>query len=289
MLSGNVFSMSAIEALSLIKSHLYVPADNPAMLAKAASRGADALILDLEDAVASSRKLLARESAREFAATAAGSGPEVWVRVNDGDLGLEDLDAVAGAPGVDGVWLPKAEPGAWLDAALARAERAGVRVGLLIESAFGLSRLRDYPELPASSLVQVGEADLAASLRIDGREDQLLVYRSLVVLEWAARGLSAPIAPVSVTVDDPEGYRAQCELMRAWGFVGRACVHPVQVEQANATWSVSDADIHRAREVVREFERHESEGAGAYRGADGTMVDRATVRWARALLARSNP
>lgn len=262
-----------------------MPADNAAIVQKSASRGADALILDLEDAVVPSRKQLALEAALAFAAEATADGPEIWVRVNDGDLGLADLDAVVGARGVAGVWLPKAEPGAWLDEALVRCQ--GVGLGLLVESAGGIARLRDFPELPESTLVQIGEADLTASLGITGREDQLLVYRSLVVAECTARGLPAPLAPVSVALDDIEAYRAECERMRDWGFVGRACVHPAQVTEANTVWSVSGTDLERARLVVSEFEAQSADGVGAFRGSDGSMVDRATVRWARSVLDRA--
>lgn len=256
------------------------------MLAKAADRGADALILDLEDGVAPSRKQQALDAAVGYAAAATPDGPELWVRVNDGDLGLWDIAAVA-ATGIAGVWLPKAEPGPWLDTVLPALEAAGIRVGLLIESAVGIARLRDFPALPADSLVQIGEADLTASLGVAGREDQLLVYRSLVVAEWAARGLGAPVAPVSVVFDDVAAFRAECERLKEWGFEGRACVHPSQVTEANAVWGVSDADVDRARLIITEFEQNEAEGVGAFRGSDGSMVDRATVRWARLILGRA--
>lgn len=277
--------MTIHETHRQLRSHLYIPADNPAMLAKAAARGADALILDLEDAVADSRKLIAREAAVAFAREVDAGGPELWVRINEGSRGLQDLSHLSTAIGVTGVWIPKAEPGAWLDEALAALASAGKRVGLLIESAAGVSGLQSFPPLPATSLVQVGEADLAASLRIEGLEDQLLVYRSMVVLEWAARGLLAPIAPVSVSFNDIEEYLGQCERMRDWGFVGRACVHPTQVSAANAVWGVSEAELDCARELVREFEARKADGVGAFRGSDGTMVDKATVRRARAVLA----
>ncbi|MGX5682805.1 HpcH/HpaI aldolase/citrate lyase family protein [Schumannella luteola] len=275
--------MSGIAAARVLRSHLYVPADNEAMLAKAASRGADALILDLEDAVAPSRKDAAREAALAYAAAADPEGPEVWVRLNDGDLGMVDLDALAGAPGVAGVWFAKAEPGEWLERALDRAR--GTRVGVLLESARAIARLSDLPDLPADALVQIGEADLAADLRIAGDEQQLEVYGSLVVLECAARALAPPVAPVSVDVRDMAGYRAQSERMLARGFRGRACVHPAQVAEANAVWAISPEDRERAARVIAEFEQHEAAGVGAFRGSDGTMVDRATVRWAREVLA----
>ena len=274
-----------------MRSLLYVPADNDAMLAKAASRGADALILDLEDGVAPSRKRLALDAALDFARNAKAAGPALWVRVNDGERGLSDIAAVAEASpanAIAGVWLPKAEPGAWLQTALAALSASGLRVGLLIESAAGIARVSQFPDLPRDSLVQIGEADLTASLRIEGRDDQLLVLRTIVVAEWAARGLAAPLAPVSVSVGDVAAFTEECIRLKGWGFEGRACVHPMQVAAVNEVWGTSASDLARAHMIVNEFEANEAEGVGAYRGSDGTMVDRATVRWAKSLIEGSS-
>jgi citrate lyase subunit beta/citryl-CoA lyase len=253
------------------------------MLAKATIRGADALILDLEDAVAFSRKDQAREAALDMAATTE-SHSEIWLRVNDGDLGERDLAAVVGAPGVAGVWLAKAEPGPWLDRALGRLREANTRVGLMIESARAVARLAEFPELGADTLMQIGEADLAADLRSAGDREQLSVYRSMVVLECAARGIAPPVAPVSVNVTDMVEFRDDSERMANFGFRGRACVHPAQVAVANDVWGVSEQDVARARGILAEFEAHTQSGVGVFRGTDGTMVDRATVRWAHEVL-----
>lgn len=265
------------------KSFLYVPADSEKLLAGAASRGADALILDLEDAVAESRKDAARAAAVDYLSAAPADGPDLWVRVNPGETGDRDLEALVGVRGLTGVWIAKAEPGPELVARLARLDAAGHRAGLMLESAAGVGRLRELPELPEDALVQPGEIDLAASLGIAGDEDQLEVYRALVVLECAARGLPAPVAPVSASWTEP-AYRAGSERLRARGFVGRACIHPAQVATANDVWSVSDDERARARAVLREFEGFADAGVGAFRASDGSMVDRATVRWARAVL-----
>lgn len=254
------------------------------MLAKAAARGADALILDLEDAVAADHKDAARAAALAYAADAAG-GPEVWVRANDGGLGEADIAALAGAPGIAGVWLAKAEPGPWLDRVVAQLSESGTRIGLLLESAKAIARLAALPDLPDDTLVQIGEADLGADLRISGAEDQLTVYRSLVVLECAARGLAAPVAPVSVNLTDMSAYAAESARLKERGFVGRACVHPAQVVEANAVWSITDEEFAQAERIVAEYAQFAAAGIGAYRGADGTMVDRATVRWAHEVVA----
>lgn len=267
------------------RSYLYVPADNEQVLAKSMTRDAGAVILDLEDSVAASSKTSARSAAIAFAEEYAGHQTEIWVRVNSGELGLEELEAFRIAIGVDGIWLPKVEPGPWLDNALDKIASGGMRAGLLLESARGLRDLASLPELPRDTLMQIGEVDLAASLSISGSEDQMLVFRSMVVLECAARALPSPVAPVSVSWDDPQGFRLQTERLRDWGFAGRACIHPAQVLQVNAVWGEDDDRLERARTLLREFDERQSEGVGVFRAKDGTMADVATVRWARSMLS----
>lgn len=266
-----------------LRSHLYVPADNAAMIATAASRGADALILDLEDAVAPGRKDEARRAVLA-AASELATHTEVWVRVNEGARGIRDIEELAGTKGIAGLWLAKAEPSAWLIQALALLDERSTRAGLLLESARALARLTELPELPGDTLVQIGEVDLVADLGGARVLEQLEVFRAMVVLECAARGLAAPLAPVSVDVTDMALFRTESEALRMRGFRGRACVHPAQIAVANEVWGVTDAEREHARTILRDFEAREAEGVGAFRDADGTMVDRATVRWARQIL-----
>lgn len=275
--------MSGIGSLRSLRSHLYVPADNDGMIAKAGARGADAVILDLEDAVAPTRKDDALRAVLAAAPRLAAQ-TQVWVRVNEGERGMREIDALAGAVGIAGIWLAKAEPGAWLVEALALLAERSTRAGLLLESARALARLAELPELPADALVQIGEVDLVADLGGERVPEQLEVFRAMVVLECAARGVAAPLAPVSVDVTDMALFRTESEGLRARGFCGRACVHPAQLAVANEVWGVTDAELARARAIVREFEAREAEGVGAFRATDGTMVDRATVRWARQLV-----
>lgn len=276
--------MAGIGSSRTLRSHLYVPADNDGMVAKAGARGADAVILDLEDAVAPARKDEARRSVLA-AAPELSTRTQVWVRVNEGERGMRDIEHLAGADGVAGIWLAKAEPGDWLEQALALLVERSTRSGLLLESARSLARLAELPELPADTLVQIGEVDLVADLGGERVPEQLEVFRAMVVLECAVRGVAAPLAPASVDVGDMESFRTESSALRARGFCGRACVHPAQVAVTNEVWGVTDAELARAREILREFEAREAEGVGAFRAEDGTMVDRATVRWARRILA----
>ena len=265
-----------------LRSHLYVPADRPEMLARAESRGADAIIIDLEDAVAHSRKDAALEVAVAFTATEPGAG-ERWVRVNGGARGLDEIEALV-PHGVDGVWLPKAEPGEWFDAAVAACRAGGARVGVLVESARGLVGMPQLSPVPADSLAQLGEVDLRADLRIrDSSEEAMVPYRARIVMETAIRGLAPAVGPVDADYSDLAAFRASTVLLRDRGFGSRACIHPAQVAVVNEVFTPGEAELDEARRVVAAFEESAAAGHGAFT-VDGTMGDAATVRWARLLL-----
>ncbi len=270
----------------VLRSHLYVPADQDRLLAGARSRGADALILDLEDAVVDSHKDAALSATLDFLADNA-SGPERWVRVNSGHRGLDEITALVDAH-PDGIWLPKSEPGEWFDRALAAITAAGVRVGVMIESAAGLVGMPQLPPLPHNTLAQLGEVDLAADLRIRDTSDESMVpYRARIVLETAIRGLAPAVAPVDTRLVELEGFRATTTMLRDRGFGSRACIHPSQVAIVNEVFAVDEQEVERARVVLREFDERAAAGHGAF-AADGHMADLATIRWARAVVARAD-
>lgn len=266
-----------------LRSHLYVPADQERLLERCESRGADAVILDLEDAVAESRKDAALDAALEFLSTPRATGQR-WVRVNSGERGLRELRALIGT-GVDGVWFAKVEPGDWATEAIAVAVGAHLRLGLMIESARGIVGLPALPALPTNTLTQLGEVDLRADLRIrDSSEEAMVPYRARIVMETAIRGLPAAVGPVDPYFDDLDAFRAGTILLRDRGFSARACIHPAQVTIVNEVFSPTPQEVTEARRVLAEFEQRASDGVGAYRAADGSMVDAATVRWARETL-----
>lgn len=268
-----------------LRSHLYVPADQERLLSRAEERGADAIILDLEDAVAEPRKASALAAALDFLSTPRAGG-ERWVRINGGPRGLDELRALAEAPTLDGVWLPKAEPDEGFIRAVDAVLTAGRRVGVLIESAAGLVGMPQLPPLPTSSLAQLGEVDLAASLRMRDTSDEAMVpYRARIVMECVIRGMAAPVAPVDTRFDDLDAFRTATTSLRDRGFGSRACIHPAQVAVANEVFTITDDELAHARSVLDEFEQRSGAGEGAFTGADGAMVDLATVRWARAIVA----
>lgn len=276
-------------------SYLYVPADADPRLQLAGKRGADALIIDLEDGVAYPAKAGARAAAAQYCRQSRAPGPELWVRVNSGDLGEADIAAVI-CPAVRGVCVPKVAAHADLaavDALLSRAERVAgladrsVAVCPLIESAAGLTELAGITRAPRVCVLQIGEADLVADLgaeRTPGGQE-LLLARSMVVAASRAAGLAAPVGAVSASFGDLEAFAAETLALRRLGFRGRACIHPAQIPVVHEVFTPSPAEVREAQAVVQAHEQAQQRGEGVTLDAGGRMLDEAVVRSARNMLA----
>ncbi|MGA3524674.1 HpcH/HpaI aldolase/citrate lyase family protein [Melissospora conviva] len=282
----------------LPRSYLYVPGDAQEKLDKALGRGADALIVDLEDAVPPAGKDAARAAVAAWLAQqpAAGEQPvELWVRVNPGALGHTDVRAVVG-PALTGVMVAKTESQAELtalDAVLTEAEAAaGIAAGStgvvpLLESAAAVLRAEEIAAGPRVVRLQVGEADLAADTGITPGEDEreLASIRTRTVLVSAAARINPPVAPVSTNFRDLAKLRASTEALARQGYIGRACIHPAQIAVANEVFTPDAAAVTAARELVAIFDAAMAAGRGVAVGADGRMIDEAVVRKARRVLA----
>jgi citrate lyase subunit beta/citryl-CoA lyase len=270
------------------RSWLYVPADNADRLAKAAGRGADALIIDLEDGVAPSAKETARQNLADFM-DSAPEGVSIWVRVTSDPDGLERDLTVALHPRLDGIVLAKAENVEQLGS-VAEKLRAlpGATRGLmpLIETGRAVFSVADLASVAGVTQLQVGEADLRADLGVTFGEDEseLLLVRQRVVIVSSALGLLPPVAPVSVEFRDLEAFRSGTERLSRMGFVGRACIHPAQVEISHEVFTPSTEQITAARSLIEAADAAAREGRGAFTDEDGRMVDEAVVRHARRVL-----
>jgi citrate lyase subunit beta / citryl-CoA lyase len=282
----------------MARSYLYVPADRHEVVAKSGQRGADAVILDLEDGVAPGRK----DQAREVASMALGEGidgaQEIWARVSSprssgGGPFAADLQAVL-RPGISGVLIAKCDSAAELEWAITqisslRVEReieSDLDVGALIESAAGLLACEAIASLPGLARLQLGEADLAASLGLDvsSDESELLPARHRVVVCAAAAGLDPPVGPVSTELRDLGRLRQTTERLRRLGFLGRAVIHPRQIDVVNEVFTPSPERIEAAKRVVETFEEAIRDGRGALVDDAGQMVDEAVVRSSRRVL-----
>jgi citrate lyase subunit beta/citryl-CoA lyase len=279
--------------VTLARSYLYVPGDREAVLAKAASRGADALILDLEDAVAPTGKDRARELVSAFL-NDPPTGPALWVRVNAGTAALVDLDAIV-APALVGVCLAKTETAIQVTLVADKLDELERRRGIapgqvviaaLLESAAAITRIDEIAAAPRISRLQVGEADLMVDLGVEPGPDEreLLWVRSRTVLASAAAGIDPPVAPVSTNFRHAGALRESTLALKRLGYGGRACIHPAQVPVVNSVFTPSLEEVARARTIVEGYEAALAAGEGVFVDATGRMVDVAVVRAARRIV-----
>lgn len=263
---------------------LYVPGDRPDRWEKAIAAGADVVIIDLEDAVAATRKDEARES---LAALPAVSDPMLQVRVNARGTAWHDADlgAVAALPVEVGVRVPKVQSA---DEVEAIAERIGDRdIHALIESALGVERAFEIASAGVAS-IGLGEADLRSQLglaRGPHGEPGLLWARSRIVNAAAAAGIAPPMMSVYPDITDVDGLSISCATGRALGFVGRTAIHPAQLAAIVAAFTPTPDEIARAREVVSRVAEAAADGVGTVVLADGTFLDVAMVDSARRTIA----
>lgn len=266
------------------RSWLYVPGDRPDRMSKALAGAADAVILDLEDAVAPSAKDAARRNVLQVLA----AGRPAYVRINaaDSPQGTLDVEALAGAPGaLAGVRVPKCESAAALHEL---AESLRVPVFPVLESALGVENaLALATAHPLVGGISLGEADLAADLRATG-DEALLWARSRVVIAARAAGLPSPVQSVWTAVRDLDGLRASTEAGRRAGFFGRSVIHPAQIPVVHAACAPTAAETEWARTLVDQLDAANDRGDAAWIDAEGKFVDKAIVERARWLLAISD-
>jgi citrate lyase subunit beta / citryl-CoA lyase len=262
------------------RSYLFVPASRPDRYERALASGADAVIIDLEDAVAPADKLQARESLRQWLQARPASAPGVVVRINAHGTDWHGDDfALCVLPAVVSVMAPKAEHADALNAVAAL--RPNLRVIALIESALGLANARALAALPVVQRLAFGNLDFALDLGLRGHgEDDLMPYRAEVVLASRLAGLPAPIDGVTPALDDEARLRADVQRARRLGFGAKLCIHPRQLAPVHEGLAPSAAELEWARRVVQ--------AAGSAQGAavavDGTMVDTPVLLRARAIL-----
>ena len=279
-----------------MRSKLFVPGSRPELFSKALATAADAISLDLEDAVVEARKPEARAAVSDWLRTAApaASGKIIIVRVNSIDsVHFEaDVQAVALA-GVHVINLPKPEsPDAVRAAskAIGLAERAnGVRrpIGMLlnIESPKALRMAATLATAdPRVVGLQMGLADLFEPLGIS-RGELSAIQQAMFAVRLAA-GEAGIYACDSVFADinDVAGFRAEAALARRLGFIGKSCIHPKQVALANEAFRPSDAEISHALRVLAAAREAQVQGLGAYL-VDGKMIDGPFLARARAIIA----
>lgn len=282
-----------------MRSLLFVPGDRPERYGKAVASGADAVILDLEDAVTAATRPQARRDVADFLHTASRTVP-LWVRINpvQSDDALTDIATVAPAR-PDGVVLPKARSGAdlerldhWLEVVEAGHgwERGSIRViALVTETAQALLQGASFARPPARVLgYSWGAEDLAAEVGAAANRDAegefehtFRLARASCLLMAAAAGV-APIDTTDVEFRDAAAVGRRAQAARRDGFVGKLAIHPAQVAPIHAAFSPTAAEIDWARRVVAALADAPGQGAVAL---DGRMVDRPHLKQAERILA----
>lgn len=282
--------------MPVFRSFLFAPGNHARRVEKCLTLDANAVILDLEDAVANAEKADARAmvvQALQRPRTCRG-----YVRVNA--LGTEwshgDFMSVV-TTGVDGIVLPKVESaadlqiGEWLLAALERERglpEGGIDLMPLIETAAGYCNFAEIAR--AARRVRrfaFGAGDFTLDLGItwSAEESELLPYRSQLIAQSRAAGLEPPIDTVWVSLADAEGFNRSVRRAKDLGFQGKLCIHPDQVPVVNACFRPTDEELVHARRVVAAFEQAEREGLAAIQ-VDGQFVDYPIVYRAQRLIER---
>ena len=274
-----------------LRSLLFVPGDRPDRMEKALGAGADALILDLEDAVAPAARPEARRAVAQF--LAAHQGARLWVRVNPLDGAEIDRDLQAVLPAhPDGIMLPKAEGGASvadLSDRLAKRGNATAQIlAIATETPAALFQLGTFGGHTRLAGLTWGAEDLPAAIgAATSREEDgsftppYELARSLCLFGAAAAGV-APIETVYPAFRDLAGLEAYAGRARRDGFTGMLAIHPGQVPVINAAFTPTDAEVAHARRVVAAFEA--SPGAGAL-SLEGRMIDRPHLVQAQRILS----
>lgn len=278
-----------------IRSLLYVPASSGRFLAKAHERGADAIILDLEDAVAPAQKDAARDALPDAVAMVRRNGAAVFVRVNaEPERVRRDAEAACRA-GADGLLVPKsrvvgdlAALGDFLAGVEAACGRNAMLLVPMIEDAGAVLDARAIAAAtPRVFALMTGGEDLATALDAEPSLDVLRVPKLMVHLAAKAAGVrSFGLLRTVADYGDLAGIAQSAAEARRHGFDGASCVHPSVVPILNRAFSPSEAELAHARAVIAAAETAATRGLGAFE-FEGRMVDEPVVKRARAMLARA--
>ena len=280
--------------MKLRRSMLFMPGNNPGMLQTAVDFGADAIILDLEDAVSLTEKDAARILVREAMKVNDYSSVEVVVRINplSTPFAEEDIDVIARL-NPDAILLPKAVPEdvKIMDEKLSKIEeeegleKGSIKIHCLVETTYGVETV--YETIKASSRIQavlLGGEDLAADLAVKRTKssEEIFYARTKVVNACKALKIDAIDTPFTDT-NDYSGLRADTEKVKGLGFNGKLSINPRQIDTIHEVYSPSEADINYALRVMYAQDEAEKEGLGVF-SLDGKMVDLPVINRAKQTL-----
>jgi citrate lyase subunit beta/citryl-CoA lyase len=262
----------------LARSYLYVPADNQRFLDKTAESIADVFILDLEDSVNEERKEIAEGMLREFLKST--SENMFYLRVEP--RRMSQISDLINHSKISRIVMPKSNTTSALEE-LNRVNESNKPIHALIESPLGLENIKEIALSKNVVSLGIGEADFYSTLSLSEKvhRDLKSFVRSKLVVTSAAYGLNPPIAPVSSNFTDKDSFRRESEELLDWGYWGRACIHPAQVEIANEVFTIGAEVKSKAEKIMEAMRRSD---AGATTDRDGAMIDKAHLAWATRIL-----
>jgi len=275
------------------RSLLFVPAAAPQRWAKAHTRGADAIIVDLEDSAQPEDKSQARAFATDAVKTLAANGAQVTVRINNDPDHMEaDLEAVV-TEGLRAIVLPKVENAAEVEALSSRLEaleyergmeRLTIKVIAVIESPRALERIREIADGPRLIGLSLGSEDFALSIGRPPAPLSLGLAAQTIAYAASARDLMGLAMACGIgNFTDLAAWTSEARRSHAMGLTGAMCIHPAQVGPLNAEFGASETEIAEARAIVAAWEGR-TDGVVSY---NGRMIDQPVVERARRLLASS--
>lgn len=268
----------------MIRSALFVPATRVDRIEKALATGADAVIVDLEDAVAIEAKIQARNDLATF--LSAHHDIKLWVRVNGAQTQWfeDDLLLCARFSQIKGVMLPKTEHPEQIACVYSKTGKA---VYPIIESAKGIAIIPDIARSQGVARLSFGALDLGVDLGLENESEGaaflLNQMRAQLVVQSRVAGIDAPLDGVYPNFKDTEGLRQSMTFAKGMGFAGALCIHPLQVEIIHSVMSASEEEIRWAKAVLAKYEET---GLAAF-AFEGQMVDMPVIERAKRLLSVS--
>ena len=272
------------------RSALYMPSSNEKALEKAKTIPADALIFDLEDAVAPDAKPAARANAVAAAKSGDYGRREITIRCNglDTQWGADDITAAA-TSGASAVVIPKIDSVATLDEVSRQLTAAGapdsMTIWAMVETPTAIFDVRAIAAHPRVATLVMGTNDLAKELRATQVRGRAPLLPHLATALLAAREAGKVILDgVFNDVKDLDAFRSECEQGAQMGFDGKTLIHPGQVDICNEVWAPTAADVDHAQRVIAAFDEARAEGRGVIT-VDGRMIENLHVDNARRVLA----
>ena len=274
------------------RSVLYMPCANSRALEKARGLSADALIFDLEDAVAPDAKKTARNNLLAALEQGEYGCRELVVRVNAQATpwGVDDLNAIASV-NIDALLLPKVEGVSDIDQAVSLLKDAGASdqlpVWAMIETPLGVLNARQIASHPRIQVLVMGTNDLSKELRVPQTQDRAGFITALSMTVLAARAYGKDVIDgVYIDLENEEGFYAACQQGKVLGFDGKSLIHPKQLAIANELFSPSEKELEQAKNIIDAWSKAKTEGKGVVLVA-GKLVEELHVIEAQRLLDMS--